>query len=202
MNIPAFIILFIAIIWLQYEIRKASRKTSQNSNRFWDKEQTANQTRRTDINQLEYLSVTKNHLPLEDKDDATINSYRDIILGLIDKKILNLTGYTNTELKTKYGAANLTQLIEYDNNYTILVSTLQKWAERLYQKGYTADAVIVLEYGIVCQTDVVKTYRLLAEIYKKQSEPEKIKALIPVVTLFINNDRDRLLCYLEELLHS
>ncbi|MFR4338210.1 MAG: hypothetical protein ACLT33_09390 [Lachnospira pectinoschiza] len=42
------------------------------------------------------------------------------ITGLKDKKILNLP-ISNTELKLSYGAANLTEFTEYDDNFTTLI---------------------------------------------------------------------------------
>lgn len=203
MPFPAIsVIIFIFIIWLQYEIRKTARKAKQDSDIFWDKEIQANQARRKDISNLEYIQLQTGTLPLEDKEDETINSYRDTILKLKDKKILKLTGITNTELKNDYGVANINLLMEYDNNYTILVSMLQKWAERLYSEGFTTDAQAILEYAICCKTDVNKTYKLLADIYKSANTPEKIDGLIQVVTELIIHDKEKLLRELNDIRRS
>ena len=35
------------------------------------------------------------------------------------------------DLKLEYGTANINDLSQYDQNYTLLVRTLQKWAEAL-----------------------------------------------------------------------
>jgi hypothetical protein len=192
------VIIFIFIIWLQYEIRKTARKSKRDSDTFWDREIQANQARRKDISNLEYIKISSDTLPLDDKADDTINSYRDTILKLKDKKILKLTGISNTELKNDYGVANINLLTEYDNNYAILVSMLQKWAERLYSKGFTKDAQAVLEYALSCQTDVNKTYKLLADIYKSQNTPEKIDQLIQIVTGITMHDKEKLLQDLHE----
>ena len=203
MPIPVLaVIILILIVWLQYEIIKSSRKTNHSSDLFWDNETKSNLVRRTDISHLGYLTITTNRLPLDDKEDQTINSYRDTILSLADKKILNLTGYTNTELKSKYGAANITSLIEYDNNYTIFVSMLQKWAERLYANGLIEDALSVLEYAVSYQTDVTKTYRLLAELYKQQNNPEKIDELLQTIAATTMYDKDKLIQDLKEIRFS
>lgn len=177
--LTALIIIFIA--WIQYEIRKTNRSAAKQKDSFWQKENSANLSRRKDISQLDYITLDFSVLPMEDNPDDTINSYRDTIRSLSDKKILNLSGLTNTELKLRYGAANINQLSEYDNNFTILVSMLQKWAERLYSFGYQAEARAVLEYAVFCHTDVTKSYKLLAAIYKEQDIPEKIDALIDII---------------------
>ena len=93
-------------------------------------------------------------------------------------KILNLTGITNTELKEQYGVANLTVLTDYDNNYTTLVNTIARWGARLIDLEYNDEAVTVLEYGLSIGTDVSRNYLILADIYRKKGETDKIDALI------------------------
>lgn len=179
MKIP--ILLGIAIIfavWLQYEIHKTKKLANKGHDEFWKTENEANLARRSDISNLDYITIPLEKLPMSDYEDATINSYRDIILTLSEKKILNLTGLTNTEVKLKYGAPNFSLLSEYDNNYTTLVSMLHKWGERLYSHGFVTDAVSVLEFAVTCHSDVSKSYKLLANIYKDQKSPDKIDDLI------------------------
>jgi len=187
--LSAIIVIF--VIWLQYEVRKASKKRKKDENTFWETEKKSNLTRRTDISHLDYISVLVDKLPMADHKDQTINSYRDIIFKLTDKKILNLTGLTNTDLKYKYGAANIIFLSECDNNYTILVSMLHKWAERLYAQGSTSDAICVLELAIYYYTDVTRSYKLLANIYKKQNNSQKIDDLIEIIpkTKMLHKDK-------------
>lgn len=178
-----FGVLIIFAVWLQYKMRKADRLSNKSSLQFWEKERQANLSRRADISDLEYITVPADSLPVSDTEDATINSYRDTILSLSGKKIVNLTGLTNTELKLKYGPANLSLLSEYDNNYIILVSILQKWGKRLLDKGYMAEAASVFEFAAKCKTDVKSTYKMLAGIYKEQHAPDKIDALIDIIPL-------------------
>lgn len=179
MQIPIlFGIIIIFVVWLQYEIRKSKNSSMKRHEAYWNTESKANLTKCTDISGLEYITIPLDHLPMSDHEDSTINSYRDTIHKISEKKILNLTGYTNTELKLKYGAGNINLLSEYDNNYTTLVSILQKWGERLYSQGYVAEAVMVLEYAVSCYSDVSKSYKLLATIYMEHKTPEKIDELI------------------------
>ncbi|HKL98724.1 MAG TPA: hypothetical protein VJZ06_02295 [Mobilitalea sp.] len=176
-----FAILIIFALWLNYEIHKISRIDKKKNDLFWKNERLANLSRRTNITGLEYITIPLDTLPMSDMDDSTINSYRDIIQGLSDKLIVNLTGLTNTDLKLKYGASNLNRLSEYDNNYTVLVSMLHKWGERLYNMGYIKEAIPVLEYSVMCLTDVRKTYLLLAKIYMEQNTPEQIDPLLDIL---------------------
>lgn len=183
MPIYYFGILFVFVIWLQYEIRKNSKHSKNKSEKFWQKERDANLIRKADISTLDYISIPYDALPMDDHDDATVNSYRDTILNLSHKKILNLTGLTNTELKMKYGTSNINELSEYDNNYTVLVSMLQKWGERLYSLGYLKEAKDVLEVALQFYTDVKKSYLLLSKIYIELGTTDKIDSLIELLPL-------------------
>lgn len=195
-------IILVFVVWLQYQIRKSTSKSMKDSESFWNRETEANLARRKDISTLDYITLNTDQLPLADKDDETVNSYRDTILKLSEQKILNLSGITNTELKNRYGAANLENLSEYDNNYTLLVSILHKWADRLYTNGDVTDAMRVLEFAIHYKTDVTKSYKLLAEIYHKQNNPAKIKDLLSVIEGLQIQDKDKLILSMKELIPS
>lgn len=199
MSLPitsALILIF--VLWLQYEIRKDSRSSKRSLELFWKKEQGSNLTRKKDISELSYLTVSLDSLPMEDHEDETINSYRDLIRNYSGRKMLNLSGLTNTELKYRYGAANITLLSEYDNNYTAFVSMLQKWAQRLMDKGYEADAQRVLEFSIhSCLTDVTGAYRLLARIYHNQNSADKIDSIIHIIPRSSIRDKEKLTQELE-----
>lgn len=195
MGIPvASILLLIFILWLQYEIRKGGKVSKKSLDLFWSKEHDSNLARRKDISQLEYLNVTLDHLPMEDYEDDTINSYRDTIKKYAERKMINLSGKTNTELKFEYGVANFNLLSSYDNNYTAFVSMLQKWAGRLKDRGYISDAQAVLEFSIFsCFTDVTNAYRMLVEIYHRQNNSDQMDALIEIIHKTQIKDKEKLI---------
>jgi hypothetical protein len=200
MPIPILMsVVLVFVIWLQYEIRKSSRSSKKSADKFWRMEASANLTRRVDISGLDYITVRTDMLPLSDLPDQTINSYRDTIVNLAGRKAINLSDMTNTELKLRYGAANLKELTEYDNNYTALVSILHKWGERLYAQGYKNEALSVLEYAVMCITDVGKTYILLSEIYKELNTPEKIDPLTDILPYTKIQRKDELIDELKRI---
>ncbi len=108
---------------------------------------------------------------------AQIADCHRILNGFREKKAVNLTGITNTDLKLTYGAANITLLMEYDQNYTLLVRTMQKWADLLIRAGYRREAVPILEFCVETRTDISSTYRALAAIYRERGETDKIAHL-------------------------
>lgn len=169
--------IIVFLFWLNYEIRKAERKQKQNDDTFWERENKANFARPADISNLSYISVPVDMLPFTQTEDDKLNEIQDKILTLSQKQILNLTGYSNTDLKLAYGPGNLPALSDYDYNFTLLARTLQQWAEYLYKQQEIEKTKIILEYAISCKTDVSKSYLLLASIYREEGNYAKIKEL-------------------------
>ena len=100
-----------------YECKKHSRKSDSAKASFWAREARANTVRRKDISNLNYINIPDSVIPSDISDDE-INEYRTTLLNLQARKILNLSGLTNTDLKEKYGVANLSALSEYCLLYT------------------------------------------------------------------------------------
>ena len=90
---------------------------------------------------------------------------------------MNFAGLTNTDLKLAYGTANISILSQYDQNFTLLVQTLQKWARTLHEAGYISEARQVLEYAVSIHSDAGTSYRLLASLYDQNGEQEKVAPL-------------------------
>lgn len=111
-------------------------------------------------------------------EDEKAREYKELLTYLSTQPIVNLTGFTNTDLKLEYGTANITPLSQYDQNYTALVRTLQQWAELLLNAALTEEAETVLAYAISIGTDVSHTYYALAKIYAGREEYDKIADLI------------------------
>lgn len=203
MAIPILsILLLLFILWLNYEIKRTSRAEKKSNEMFWQAEEASNTTRRKDISELDYVTLDLDRLPMNDNEDSTINSYRDTIKKMEGKKFVNLSDMTNTELKLKYGVANLNQLTEYDTNYTKLVSLLQKWAERYYSLEQVDSTVQILEYAVSIHSDVNKTYHLLSSIYKNKKTPEKIQQLIESIPKTKVQDKEKLIKDLTNIMTS
>ena len=185
-----------------FGFKKSSRDNSQRKETFWDRERRANVSRRKDISSLNYISIPLNQLPFVDTDDDEILEYHRSINRLATMKILNLTGITNTELKERYGVANLTELTDYDNNYTTLVNTIARWGARLIELEYIDEAVTILEYGLSVGTDVSRNYLLLADIYRTRGEYDRIDALITRATALKSLMKNSILTKLNEIRES
>lgn len=113
---------------------------------------------------------------------------------------MNLTGFSNTDLKLQYGAPNIDLLSLYDQRYTTLVCTLQSWAELLYKQGQPEAARILLEFAVSTHTDIYASYNLLVRIYKESSESDKIASLLPPAQEIRSLSKNRIIALLEERL--
>lgn len=180
MPIPIFFVLFIIIIvYFSYKTRIVSREEDRKRKEFWELETKANFTRKKDISQLNYITIDLNALPIDkNTTDPLINEYQDKVIALSQEKILNLNPMTNTQLKLTYGSANLDLLTSYENNYTSLIRTLYIWANYLVKLNKTEDAIKVLEYGLLLNTDISEHFILLGKLYKENNNTIKFEKLI------------------------
>jgi len=162
-------------LWQNKKVEDAREKS------FWDLEAEANSTRRKPLDDLDYIKIPFDALPVDIlADDEQIKEFLDTLRVLSENPIVNLSCISNTELKLRYGAPNITILSRYDSAYTVLARTLQQWAVRLKDAGFAEEARIVLEFAVSTRTDVSGTYVLLGNLYKDMGEMEKIDELIQV----------------------
>lgn len=179
MKIPFLASLFVFLLVLGRVLKNSTRAMEKEQESFWQKERKSNSIRKKPLDNLEYITIPLSSLPLNTHtEDIVIQECIETLTTLSDCKIVNLTGITNTDLKLMYGTANITVLSQYDQNYTALVTTLQKWADKLYSLGDFSSACIILEYAVSIKSDITKTYLLLAEIYQKQGSTPRIEELL------------------------
>ena len=199
MKISFFASFIIFCLWLGYEIHKHRNLEAKANEDFWEKEAAANATRRKSLDSLNYIEIPFESLPMDTlPDDPKVSEYHETLHELAQNPIVNLTGISNTELKLTYGAPNIDLLSHYDQSYTILVRTLQGWAETLYDNGYTDEAQKVLEFAVETHTDLSSSYRLLSSIYQQKGETDKIRQLIPVAEELNSALKGRIIDMLKE----
>ncbi len=181
MKFPFFASFIVFCIWLSYEIRKNRKNQETSTDAFWERESKANNTRRKPLDDLNYITIPFDNLPMDAlEDDPVIKECRDTLYTISEGPIVNLTGISNTDLKLKYGAPNIDFLMLCDQRYTVLARTLQRFAQVLYDNALVREAQAVLEFAITTGTDISSSYKLLAKIYQTNGEKEKIRELIPI----------------------
>ncbi|MDR2889801.1 MAG: hypothetical protein LBV33_08210 [Lachnospiraceae bacterium] len=202
MNFGILASLIVFCVWLAYEIRKSKKIESRHKKSFWDLENEANNTRRKPLDDLVYITIPFDILPFNLlTDDAEIAECHQTLRSLSEHPVVNFTGISNTDLKLRYGAPNIDLLSQYDQRYTLLARTLQKWAERLASDGYIAEPITILEFAVSTGTDVSRSYFLLADLYQRLGRREDIERLIPAAELLNSTLRNHIVERLKSLSH-
>jgi len=165
-------------IWNRLALARMTQIEKEKEDAFWKRESEANSVRRKPIDHLDYIKIPDELYFSLLPDNIDLPGIMATIDELRNSKILNLTGYTNTDLKIMYGTANITDLSLYDQNYTTLVTTLQKWADILLDNKYEKEAVVIMEFLIATNADIGRTYRMLGKYYLKNSMDEEFNKLI------------------------
>ena len=98
----------IYLIWLSYELSKSRRIGEKAQDAYSERENAANNTRRKSLDNLRYIVIPFDSLPMETlKEDEKIMEFHKTLHYLSESPIVNFTGFSNTDLKLEYGAPNI-----------------------------------------------------------------------------------------------
>ncbi len=187
MFMPLFTSFIIFVAFVHLAIRRSDRAKKDADAEFFKKEHDAAFVRKKSLDDLDYITIPLNELPFGVmNDDPEVVHAEETIKKLAGEKIVNLTGISNTDLKLKYGTANITPLTEYDMNYLELARVLNKWGKKLYQAGHFTEAAKVLSFAVHTGSDIKQTWHLYIDCLRLHMDldPEesaaKIRALTPL----------------------
>ncbi len=199
--ILASFILLAALI--AHQLSRSDKNSKKAEENFWNREREANSIRKKPLDDLNYIQIPYETLPFHIlTENQQVRDCMEQVNSLKDLKIVNLAEFTNTDLKLKYGTANITVLSEYDQNFTLLVRTLYKWGRLLYEAGYEEEALIPLEFAISIGTDVSGNYKLLASIYKSKEQVSKIEDLTASAGNLTSIMKKPILTFLSDIAHT
>lgn len=193
--LPYFIIILIVI---QLYLKKSTRSGSERSKKYWEREQKANSTRKQDISSLNYikwddaLPAIDNNLTLADilnNSPEALKAYNNI-QTLKTEPMLNLSEYSNTDLKLKYGVANLDTLTQYEDNYTSFIKSLSELGHILIEHKDISDATAFLKYAVKIGSDIRLTYTDLYALYSEAGNASKIRQLRQYASLIKSVNKD------------
>lgn len=181
MNIPYFGLVIIFVVWLSYELHKSRRKNEKASEDFWEREIEAGSVRRQSTDDIKFICFDTSVLPLDrGEPDSELESLCDRIEKLSVKKIADLSAYTNTDLKMKYGVANFQELSEADTRFTSLTPLVGNLCNYLYENNRSDEAMKVSEYAINIGIHTSVVMLTLAKIHKDRGESQKIASLLAI----------------------
>lgn len=170
---------FLALCYVVSRNVSRFKKThGQSHEEFLEQESRANSVRKADISALPYVEIPLDELPLDALSACGYSALAEELRALASVKILNLSMYTNTELKLMYGPANLTALSDCDNAYTSLIMLLNKIGASLLEADRPDDAEKFLSFAISIGSDITTSYTMLATLYAKKHDINRIDRLI------------------------
>lgn len=209
MTFPIFSIFIVFLVLLNIHVRKSNKSDEAVKRAFFERERAADSARKKPLKNLNYIHIPDDIPPritFALSGDAREAAERIRQMKYDEVKIVNLTGYTNTDLKLEYGAANISDLVIYDTNFSSLVTALQDCGKALYEAGKYEDAKSVLEFAIQCGTDIRESYRLLIDMYRtklfldKDTASQKISSLLTVAETLKSLSKDSIIKSINEAL--
>ena len=182
-TIPVFIIIFIIfIVWAQYEMKKSSKKNKEIEDAFLAREEEANHAPKQDISGLELLSFNEDDIPVPPEgmftDEDDIMTYIRELRRLIREPMIDLSEFSNTDLKLKYGVANFTTLSGYDENYSSFLLLLTNLARGYARRELYELSEKTYKYALSCGSIKLHDYTGLAEVYLATDRPQEINAMV------------------------
>ena len=181
MPLLGLVLLLCVLLGIIY--RKSNKSIDESEENFWDRERAANTTIRRDITDLPYITIPLDKFPLDFEAGSDGALLIKDLKNLSEKKILNLTDKTNTDLKLEYGLNNLETMQEIGENYNRLTIIIRDLASLLIEQNRIDEAVRILEYGVSIKSDISANYTMLGDCYMKQGQERKIQTLIEQVNL-------------------
>ncbi len=180
---------------------RSTKRDKRAREEYLNRESLANETRKADISTLPYIKISDNILNYTSADEE-VNKLLAEVKALDTKKILNLTGISNTDLKLKYGAANLPELTECDENFTSLCKAIFSIGKLLYEKEDIDNARLFLEYGVSLKSDITDNYVLLATIYESLGLSDRIEDLKQIASTLNSLSKETIIHKLDALVHN
>ena len=210
MKYPFFASFLVFGFLFSFSMKRRTKKEKQYVDNFWEREREADSTRRKSLENLDYVAIPLQDLPMDVLGDLPeIEEYHEKLRELSGKKIVNFAGYSNTELKLEYGAPNINLLSEYDRNFEELITLLQEWASLLLQNwGEGAQlcpeeerkqaAKKVLAFAVSIGSDITASYEKLVKLYLEYGEQDKLPALKEKAQKIRSLSKPRILALLDE----
>ena len=177
-----FLICFIVfIIWARVKLKQNKSAISESDKKYWEREAKANFARKRDLSTLDYFTPDFSRIPFSMDAEEQETALNEEIKNYASGKMMNLSGYSNTDLKEMYGAANLDELSEYDQRFQLFRRAVSDLGNYLFEKKDYERAKAVFEYSVEIGSDISTIYTNLGVIYAKAGQTAKIDELLRLV---------------------
>lgn len=179
-NLPfpsLFVCFLIFILWLHYEKRKSSREEKKRSDEFWQREEAANCARNKDISKLPMFEPDMEQIPMPESSDENICYYQNRVIEQSKLPMMNLSEYSNTDLKLAYGVGNFKTLSQYDENFNDFLMNMSNLGKAYHKGELMEEAAAVYRFCLNSGSDKSTDYRALAEIYAAMGARRELSSL-------------------------
>lgn len=138
-----------------------------------------------DISHLPILHVEESELPVITTENESVLYYIDHIRKIIKSPMLDLSEYSNTDLKLAYGVGNFKVLCEYDENFNHFLLALTNLARACTEAGLYSEAeqtfLLAFHYGSQKWpiTPVLPTYICIWKNRKKSVHSSAMSRMAP-----------------------
>ncbi len=177
MRFPFIVIVAALSLVLMHRIKYTRKVSEKNTEKFWAREREANRVRKKDISRLDYVKVPLDRLPFGTDASAEVQALEEDVRRISETKMLNLIGETNTDLKLKYGAANMDELTACDERFMVLLRSMYQWSCLLLEHGYTSQAIRLAEESLAMGSDISGIYYMLADYYQSENRTDALEEL-------------------------
>lgn len=200
MGIPGFFVLFlIVLIVFQINLRKYNRERNAASEKFWDNEQKSLFVRKKTIDDSEYLHPNLEGFPyypidyFKNLDREDLFYAQEKCFTCAKMPMMNLAGLMNSEVRFKYGTANLTFIENSEQNYNNYLRSLYNLGKGYYELQQYDHAIVVLVEGVAMRTMISEHYIILAKLYRSLNQVESLNNLINQVNSLNSASKNKLL---------
>lgn len=184
MPIPIIFILFVIFILIfQHNLRKQSTTLEKSRKEFWELEEKSYFSRKEPIEPELFLKTNSESLPknsrefFQEKGKESLFLVQEKCFEVSALPMINLSDTLNSQVRLKYGAANLGLIQNYEINYNSYLTHLYKLGKGYSDMGLDNDAILFLEEAINLCSESSDHYILLGQLYKRTNDHKKLDAL-------------------------
>ncbi len=190
MKLPILFTICILVIIINIILR---RNTGQDDHEFWDREREADRTEKKSLDDVAFITISEDlYEGADDLGDSRMREAIDELKYLSEQEIANMTGYTNTDLKLMYGAANLPKLTRCDANYTALVRALDRLVQGYAHERMDEEARKYARFAVSTGTDIAATWRYLVSQYRRTGDRAGLDELRTAAECLNSSSKDRI----------
>lgn len=209
MEIPIIFIVFLIFVFLfRYKMNQQEKATHRSNELFWEREKKSLFIRKKTLDDTIYLKADISKFPKYSLEQfiewqaKKLYKVQEDCLYYASQPMVNLSNMLNSEIRLKYGTANLTLIESYENNYISYTKQLYQLGKGFYDINRDDDAITVLEEGIRMGSDISHNYILLGKLYCKTNQTVKFQDLYNKTTYIESLTKHKIIDELNKLINS